>query len=83
MANAPADGMEPGCITVEITNDDAGTDKTSGFGFGLTGMRERVHALGGRLVLAQGAGAFLSVIATLPLPARGEQARASAVAGSA
>ena len=47
-----AGGPRPDCVTVEVSNDGAGMDKTAGFGFGLTGMRERVRALGGRLVLA-------------------------------
>ena len=62
-------------------------DQKAGFGFGLTGMRERVHALGGSLVLLSEPGRGLSVTAILPVPAtsniRGNQLRALSVAGEA
>jgi len=76
-----AAGGPPDCVTVEVSNDGTGMDKTAGFGFGLTGMRERVHALGGRLVLAQEPGLGLSVTATFPVPAGSNQVRASSFAG--
>ena len=78
-----AGGPRPDCVTVEVSNDGAGMDKTVGFGFGLTGMRERVRALGGRLVLAQEPGLGLSVIATFPVAAVSNQVRASSFAGDA
>ena len=65
----PADGPERDHVTVEVTNDGHEMDKTAGFGFGLTGMQERIHALGGGLVLMREPGLGLSVTATLPLPA--------------
>ncbi|MGH6841988.1 MAG: sensor histidine kinase, partial [Methylocella sp.] len=71
------------CVTVEVSNDGAGMDKTAGFGFGLTGMRERVQALGGRLVLAQEPGLGFSVTATFPVPAGSGQVRATSFAGNA
>ncbi|MGA7655751.1 MAG: ATP-binding protein, partial [Methylocella sp.] len=62
------DGLGHDRVIVEITNDGHGMDKMAGFGFGLTGMQERVRALGGRLVLTQEPGLGLSVRATLPVP---------------
>jgi two-component system, NarL family, sensor histidine kinase UhpB len=66
--NALHDGLGQDRVIVEIANDGHGMDKMAGFGFGLTGMQERVQALGGRLVLTQEPGLGLSVKATLPVP---------------
>jgi two-component system, NarL family, sensor histidine kinase UhpB len=83
VAAMPADGPEPDRVTVEVTNDGHEMDKTAGFGFGLTGMQERVHALGGRLVLMREPGLGLSVTATLPFPAPSNRVRtASPVSGA-
>jgi signal transduction histidine kinase len=57
--------------------------KTAGFGFGLTGMQERVQALGGRLDLMREPEHGLSVTATLPFPAASTQVRAASFAGDA
>jgi two-component system, NarL family, sensor histidine kinase UhpB len=78
-ANLP--GTE--CIKVEVRNDGLGTDEAADFGFGLTGMRDRVHALGGRLVLVREPSLGLSVTATLPLTAQDNEARASTIFGRA
>lgn len=83
VALAEANSAGPNCVAIEVTNDGAGTDKPGGFGFGLTGMRERVHALGGRLILVRKPGMGLSVAATLPIPARSSPVRASSFAGNA
>lgn len=73
----PADGPEQDHVTVEVTNDGHEMDKAVGFGFGLTGMQERVRALGGRLVLRRELGLGLSVAATLPYPAPSDPVPAS------
>ncbi|MGH6936142.1 MAG: sensor histidine kinase, partial [Methylocella sp.] len=79
---SPAGASGPGSVTVKVTNDGAGADNSAGFGFGLTGMQERVHALGGRLVLTRDPGLDLSVTATLPIPARSTGACANLLAGT-
>ncbi|MGH6802059.1 MAG: ATP-binding protein [Methyloceanibacter sp.] len=83
VSSAPADGPGPDRVTVEVANDGDAMDKTAGFGFGLTGMQERVHALGGRLVLIREPGLGLSVTATLPLPAASNLVLNSSFAGDA
>ena len=79
----PADDLGHGRVVIEVRNDGHGTDKTAGFGFGLTGMQERVHALGGQLVLIREPGLGLSVTATLPLPAASYLGLISSFAGDA
>jgi two-component system sensor histidine kinase UhpB len=81
VTTAPTDGAGPNRVSVEVANDGQEIDKTAGFGFGLTGMQERVQALGGRLVLARKPGLGFSVTATLPCPARSNQVHTSSIAG--
>ena len=83
VASAATAAQGPDCVTVEVSNDGHGMDETAGFGFGLMAMRERVHALGGSLVLRQEPGLGFLVAATLPAPARSDQVHASSVAGGA
>lgn len=59
-------GYEPAGVLIEVTDDGAGQSAT-GTGFGVTGMRERVEALGGRLEAGAIAGAGFRVRAWLPL----------------
>jgi two-component system, NarL family, sensor histidine kinase UhpB len=75
--------LGPECLTVEVSNDGAKMEDGAGLGFGLTGMRERVQALGGQLVIARKPGLSLSLTATLPLMAPSGQSCASSIAGSA
>lgn len=70
-------------VNVEVANDGREINKSAGFGFGLTGMHERVQALGGHLVLTRKPGLSFSVTATFPCPARSIQVHASSVAGGA
>jgi two-component system sensor histidine kinase UhpB len=64
VVRAQADGG----VLVSVADDGrAGT--AEGSGFGLTGMRERVTALGGRLEIAQGDDKGWTVLARLPAPA--------------
>ena len=57
-------------VHVEVTDDGQGFDPTTvpddGAHFGLTSMRERVEALGGRLELRSAPGAGTTVLADLP-----------------
>jgi two-component system, NarL family, sensor histidine kinase UhpB len=83
VTTTPTDVAGPNRVSVEVANDGQEIDKTAGFGFGLTGMQERVQALGGRLVLTRKPGLGFSVTATLPFPARSNRVRASSFAGDA
>ncbi len=58
--------FEPACLRVQIANR-VDSNATSGNGFGLVGMRERVEAAGGSLVIdADGPGSVFRLEATLP-----------------
>ena len=61
---------EEDAVRLRITDDGRGfivTDRAPGSGFGLTGMRERVESLGGRLQLTSQPGAGTDVAAVVPL----------------
>ena len=60
--------VEEGRLALEILDDGEGfdTDDTGKGGFGLTGMRERMAVIGGRVEIESGAGGT-AVRATLPL----------------
>ena len=62
-------------ITVEVTDDapPAPARYQHRGGYGLIGMRERLETLGGTLSAGPRAGAGWSVLATLPVPARGSR----------
>lgn len=60
-ASAPHDQ-----IVVQIADNGSGMPDAPSPGFGLRGMRERVRAMGGRLVLGSGPAGGLTVTATLP-----------------
>jgi signal transduction histidine kinase len=59
------DAPSPGEITLQIADDGKGGDGATP-GFGLTGMRERVEAAGGRLALAAEPGHGFTVTVILP-----------------
>jgi two-component system sensor histidine kinase UhpB len=57
------------CVEVEVLDNGTGfAGSSSDFGFGLTGMKERVESLGGSLGVSNRAGGGVSVRARLPLP---------------
>ncbi|MGH6836381.1 MAG: ATP-binding protein [Methylocella sp.] len=64
VTSVPAEVLGSEHVNVEVANDGQEMDKAAGFGFGLTGMQERVEALGGRLVLTRKPGLGFSVTAT-------------------
>ncbi len=70
-----------GDAIVDVADDGPGLRDEPALGYGLIGMRERVTAMGGRLIFANRAAGGLSVRAWLPSPAAtvAEQARAEAV----
>jgi signal transduction histidine kinase len=58
-------------LRIEVEDRGAGFDPRearAGRSFGLTGMRERAHILGGRFIIHSSAGAGTRVVAELPLP---------------
>jgi signal transduction histidine kinase len=59
-----------GALRVSVTDDGVGGARPEG-GTGLVGLRDRVEALGGSLVLQSPAGEGTSLAAALPLPAPG------------
>jgi signal transduction histidine kinase len=64
---------ERGHLVVTIENDgtdDVGELATEGSGYGIVGMRERVHALGGNIEAGPLPGGGFSVRATVPFLAR-------------
>ncbi|MEW9530154.1 sensor histidine kinase [Microbispora sp. NPDC049125] len=58
---------DPGCLTVEISDDGPARTKTTGGGYGLVGMRERAHAHGGTVTAAPRPDGGFTVRATLRL----------------
>ncbi|MDG4800299.1 histidine kinase [Micromonospora sp. WMMD980] len=64
--------QSPDAVAVEVEDDAPPAPARVGHrdGYGLVGMRERVHGLGGTLRAGPRAGRGWSVRATLPLPAR-------------
>ncbi|MFY1704967.1 sensor histidine kinase [Micromonospora sp. WMMA1923] len=61
-----------GTVRVQVRDDGRHTDRPSrsgGGGYGLVGMRERVHLLGGRFEAGRVAGAGWQVLADVPLRA--------------
>ena len=65
---APAGGGAAERIEAAITDDGRGADLgVAGTGLGLIGMRERMAAIGGSLVVASAPGAGFKVAATLPI----------------
>ncbi len=61
------------CIRLRITDNGSGISETAAVGFGLSGMRERVRALHGTLVI-EPAEPGTALLVTLPVPNRGEEA---------
>lgn len=69
-------------ITVGVKNDGAQPNDAAALGFGLTGMRERVQALGGQLGFAREPELGLSVTATIPLTEQSGRSCSTPIAGS-
>jgi signal transduction histidine kinase len=68
-------GAGGGAATLEVEDDGVGLPEPPPAGrYGLTGMRERVEALGGRLELSSGRPSGTVVRATVPLPVPGPRA---------
>ncbi|HRN83522.1 MAG TPA: histidine kinase [Hyphomicrobium sp.] len=60
------------CVRLRITDNGSGISETAAVGFGLSGMRERVRALHGTLVI-EPAKPGTALLVTLPVPNRGEE----------
>jgi two-component system sensor histidine kinase UhpB len=59
--------QEPDAVTVQVRDDGSGIGDRAKAGFGLSGMRERIEALGGSLDIASGAGQGTVIAARLPV----------------
>lgn len=59
-------GSVDGVVTVRVGDDGVGGAERARAGLGLSGMRDRVDALGGRLTVQSPAGAGTDVVAELP-----------------
>ncbi|HTV31693.1 MAG TPA: histidine kinase [Methylocella sp.] len=66
VTTSPSSEPNMDLVTVLIRNDGQGAGAAPAFGFGLTGMRERVEGLGGGLVLTSDSSPGLTVRAELP-----------------
>jgi signal transduction histidine kinase len=60
-------GEVEGAIRIRIRDDGAGFDPTTAAGRGLTGMRERIELLGGRIEVGSGPDEGTEIVATVPL----------------
>jgi len=70
LERAPAAGRSPGQVVFTLADDGVGTHLPQhGGGLGLTGMRERVEALGGRMEVTSAPGRGFRIVARLPLEA--------------
>lgn len=70
IVDADADGGPGGgtdAIRVTVRDNGTGLDEDGGGGFGLTGMRERVWALGGRLQIGNSGGGGVLLEAVVPV----------------
>ena len=67
---------EAGTLVVTISDNGTGLSGDGLKGFGLTGMRERIAALGGSLAVANNAEGGVTVSAEIPLPKRPAEAAA-------
>jgi two-component system sensor histidine kinase UhpB len=62
------DGVAAGQLLLTVRDDGAGFDASAPPGFGIRGMQERVHALGGSYKLESGAGRGTCARIAIPLP---------------
>lgn len=69
VSTSPSSEPKIDIVTILIRNDGQGAGVAPAFGFGLTGMRERVEGLGGALALTNDTKLGLTVRAEFPLPA--------------
>jgi signal transduction histidine kinase len=59
--------FQPGEVRLEVRDNGVGATETAG-GFGLLGIRERMHLLGGRLEIHTGPGQGFRLTASVPTP---------------
>lgn len=61
---------EPNAVVVQVRDDGSGIGDHAHTGFGLSGMRDRIEALGGSLDIASAPGQGTAIAARLPLAQR-------------
>ncbi|MPZ99836.1 MAG: hypothetical protein GEU80_10970 [Dehalococcoidia bacterium] len=61
-------GYEADGVSLQVADDGRGTPPGAGEGFGMTGMRERIDALGGRFEAVAASPSGFVVRAWLPAP---------------
>ncbi len=59
--------QEPDAVIVQVRDDGSGIGDHAKAGFGLSGMRDRIEALGGSLNVASGVGQGTAIAARLPV----------------
>jgi two-component system sensor histidine kinase UhpB len=68
-ADGAGSGAGSGAVEVRIDDNGVGAEEELAPGFGITGMHDRVRALGGRLAIATAPDGGTSVVAAIPVPA--------------
>ncbi len=67
-ARVEIDGHEPGNLRFEVRDDgDGATDQAPEHGTGLTNMRDRIHAIGGELLVSSSPGLGTLIRGDVPL----------------
>ena len=72
--------QEPGAVIVRVRDDGSGIGDHAKAGFGLSGMRERIEALGGSLDIASVTGQGTVIAARLPVARQSRPAQNGAAA---
>lgn len=65
-ASVRLDFREPQRVRLELADDGVGANGTNGTGFGLTGLRERIELLGGRVESGNRAGGGFALMIEVP-----------------
>ena len=66
-------------VRLRIADNGVGISDTAAVGFGLSGMRERVRALSGTLLVEPAESGGTALLVTLPVPSLGDEAPSAPV----